>query len=140
MRNADLLRFVELDRRIKAHEDEIETLKEKRRALEERLIDNMTQAGLQRVTVDGVTVYIDRKLWAGANGEGMPALVAALREEGLDEMVTESAGAQRLSAWVREHDPQKCDSPEVVVSRLPERIRPFIRVSEVYKLCARKAS
>jgi hypothetical protein len=137
VRNADLLRFVKLDRAIKDHEDAAEDLKAKRKELEAKLIENMTHAGLQRVTVDGTTVYIDRKLWAGA-AEGMPALVAALREEGMEDMVTESAGAQRLSAWVREFDPDKKDSPETVVGRLPERLRGLVRVSEVFKLNCRK--
>ncbi len=139
MRNSDLKRLIELDRKIKTHQGAIEELKEARAKLEASLMENMINAGIQRTTLDGSTVYIKRELWASAGEPGMKALVDALRKEGLGDLVTESAGAQKLSAWIREHDPEKGTPPDVVITRLPEPIRPFLKVSEKFGLHVVKA-
>lgn len=140
MRNSDLKRYITIVQKIKGHEGAIGELKEKKAQLENALMKNMIDGGIQRCSLDGHTVYIKRELWAGAGEAGMPALVAALKAAGLGDLVSESAGAQKLSAWVREHDPDKKDPPEVVISRLPEAIRPVVKVSEKYGLHVVKAA
>ncbi len=137
MNNRDLAKWVKLTTAIRKHEDDAEDLKERRKVLEEALLNNMAKAGIKRVNVDGYTVYIDRKLWAGHTGDSA-ALVAALREEGMGDIVTESANAMRLSSWVREFDPDNNLPPEDVAARLPERVRAAIKVSEKIQLAMRK--
>lgn len=137
MNNRDLATWVQLTEKIRKHEADAEDLKERRKTLEQKLIDNMVKAGIRRVNLAGQTIYIDRKLWAGHAGDSM-ALTTALREEGMGDLVTETANAMRLSAWVREFDPDNNLPPDDVVARLPERVRSAIKVSEKTQLAMRK--
>lgn len=137
MRNADLIRYVEVVSEIRAHEGAIEELKERAKQLEQGLLDNMAKSGIQRTTVNGHTVYVDRKLWASANGD-TALLVEALKDAGCGDLVKESYNATALSAWVREHDPEKSTPPDEVIGRLPEAVRSHIKVSEVIKLQVKK--
>lgn len=137
MRNADLIKYVEIISAIRAREGEIDELKKRAQKLEGSLVSNMVNAGIQRTTVDGHTVWVDRKLWASAGGE-TALLVEALKAAGCGDLVKESYNATALSSWVREHDPEKSTPPEEVIQRLPETVRPHIKVSEVIKLQVKK--
>ena len=79
----------------------------------------------------------------------MPALVAAFKEAVNDpdvlerypmlaSMVNETINGNTLSAWVREHDPDNELAPEEVVAKLPEVIRPAIKVTEKWEIGCRK--
>jgi hypothetical protein len=90
---------------------------------------------VQRTTIDGQTVWLDRKLWASAAG---PELTNALKAAGFAAMVKETVNGQTLSAWVREFDPEAQLGPEEVIAKLPSVVQPYVKVAEVYKLQVRK--
>jgi hypothetical protein len=138
MNNRDLARYVALVEKRRKHEDAVEDLKDQIKALEDKLITNMQTSGIGRVTIGDRTVWLDRKVWAGA-ADGTAALAAALKEVGLSDLVKDAVNAQTLSAWVREHDPDGNLAPEEIRAKLPAQVQAVIRISEVYKLGMRKA-
>ena len=148
MRNADLKRYAKLYWQMRAKESEVEELKKKLANLGESLIQNMTQDGVKRATIDGSTIHVKRVVRASAGGQ-MPVLVAAFKEAVNDpsvlerypmlaSMVNETINGNTLSAWVREHDPDNELAPEEVVAKLPEVIRPAIKVTEKWEIGCRK--
>jgi hypothetical protein len=139
MNNRDLARYVALVEKKRKHEDDIKDLNEKIAALETTLITNMQKGGLTKLSINGSTCWLDRKVWAGADNGNMPLLAAALKEVGLDDYVKEGVNAQTLSAWVREFDPDGTLSPEEIKAALPAPVQPTIRISEVFNLRVRKA-
>jgi len=136
--NDTLRQYIRLTTERRALKDKDDELKTLIAAVEEQLLSQFQQDGVQRMTCDGHTVHLRRELWASAGGD-TPGLVAALKAAGLGDLCTETVQAQRLSAWVREFDPQKCLAPEAIVNQLPEEVRPAITVSEVFKLGVRSA-
>lgn len=151
MRNADLQRYAELHWKIKEKEGEVEDLKKKLDKLGLALLENMTKDGVQRVNIDGSTLYVLRTVRASAGGN-MPALIEALKEAAaetwIDEegrealrypmlaaMITETVNANTLSAWVREYDdPDDPKGPEEIVASLPSTVQPAIKVTEKFEL------
>ena len=139
MNNKDLARYVALVEKKRKHEDDIKDLNDKISALETALIANMQRGGLTKLSVYGRTVWLDRKIWAGADNGSTPALAAALKEVGLGDLVKQAVNAQTLSAWVREFDPDGRLGPEEIKAVLPPPVQPVIRISEVFNLRVRKA-
>jgi hypothetical protein len=136
--NRNALKFIEIMEKIRAHEGEIDDLKEKKKALEEKLLANFRKAGIDRVTVEGKTIWLRRDVRASAGGN-MEGLVSALREEGQDEFIKESVNANTLSAWVREFDPNGDLPPDEIKKKLPPAVAAVISVTETYSLALRKA-
>jgi len=93
----------ELDTQLKA-------LKQQYDELEPQVIDYMTKEGLQRLTVDGRTVYVNRQIWASVDKTN-PQSLGILRENGLSDFIEEKVNGQRISAYVREYDKSGEDIP-----------------------------
>jgi hypothetical protein len=136
MDNDTIRRFAELTDAIRKHEDDIDALKAERAELEATLLEQYRTDGVQRVTLGNRTVWIDRKIWASVGG---PELIPALKEVGLEAFCKETVNAQTLSGWVREADPDGALGPDEIIAKLPEPVRPYIKISEVYRLMVRKA-
>jgi hypothetical protein len=132
MRKADLLKFVELYELKKQHEGDAKELGEKIEKLEARLLKQFTDAGVSKITVNGRTLWVDRKLWAGAKDGNTARAIKALRAAKLGEFCNETLNVQGLSAYVRERD----DSGETPV---PEKLANAISVTEKYNVRVRKA-
>lgn len=116
----------------------VKKLKEEAADLEVELLPQFKDAGIDKTTINGKTVWLDRKVWASAGGD-MPALVDAMKAAGLHDMVGETVNGNTLSAWVREFDPDGVFSPEEIVEKLPVELRNSINVSEVFKLQVRSS-
>lgn len=102
--------------------------------IEKELLPDFIDGGVQRITVDGQTVWLDRKIRASAGGD-VPALAAALEADGEEWLISKAVNNNTLSAWVREKfDPDKMNSPDEVKAQMPPNVRAAITVSEVYKL------
>ena len=101
----NLHNFIAATRKKRALEDEIKVIKAKIAKVEEKLLAEMADAGVQRVTADGATVYIQRQLWASkAAGVSDEDAAAALIEAGLEDMVKLKFNSSTVSAYVRELD------------------------------------
>lgn len=106
-------------------EASLKLVKEQMDELEPRVLDHMANNGVQRMTVDGITLHIRRELWARATSPEAPDV---LRAHDLGFMARETVNAQTLSAWVREQDANGTPIPEAIAA--------VIAVAEVYKLGA----
>lgn len=121
--------FVQVEKDRRELEAKLKSLKARKARLEEQLLTQFEQEGVQNMRVDGMTVFVHRQTWA--NHAGNPAaLVEAMRAAGMDEMVKTSVNTQTLSAWVREL--------ESIEEEVPASIAPHISVSEKFSLRTNK--
>jgi hypothetical protein len=131
MNTDELKRFVALEERRRQLEAEIDTLKAEAAELEMSLLPQFEQGGLERVSIDGRTVYIERKLWAKAKEGDKAAVCKALKRAHLGDYVEETFNTNSLSAYVRELDREG--------RPLPPSLREVLEVSEVFKLRTRRS-
>lgn len=121
-------RIVAIDERRRALEDEIQQLKEERRQIEETLLEELAEAGVDQIKADGRTLYTRSEIWASAQDIG------ALRAyPDTAPLIKETVNGQTLSAWVRELE--RTDEGDPVV---PQELQDAIKVSKVYKIATRK--
>ena len=74
------------------------------------------------------TVYVTSTLWAGY-ADNKEALVEAMKESGMGDMVSESFNTQTLSAYVRGLDPDNSMTLEELKAALPEKVQPHIKLT-----------
>jgi hypothetical protein len=114
------------------------------KVLEPQAMERMQDAGISKVTANGITLYIHRQLWARpAAGEGEDTdaaysrACAALRKAGLESYVSERFNVHSLSALFRERArDQHWNTPEDLLE--PE-LRGTIAVTEDYQVRSRVA-
>lgn len=104
-RNIDLAIFRELseiDEEITTVGDREKALKDRRKALEEKILDIYAEhPELDGIKVAGRTIYLHERTVAKLP-EGRPAAVEALKVAGLDGMVSENFNTQTLAAYIAE--------------------------------------
>jgi len=132
MRNADLQRYIQLYEQKHSLEDATEDIKKKLADLEIKLLAQFTAAGVDKITLEGRTLWVQRMLWAGARDGNTIRAVEALKAHGLAEFCREQLNVQGLSAFVRERD--KAGDPPV-----PEGLAEAITVAEKFSVRVRKA-
>lgn len=133
--------FAVLDKARKTFEKLGESAGEDAAKVESELLPRMRDSGTQSIKIAGDTVYVERKLWGSAQDGNVAALNEALKELGHGDMVKESVNAQTFSAYIREIEESVSDKPlppEELIPKLPELLRPVVKVSEVFKIRARK--
>jgi hypothetical protein len=139
MRDADVKKYITLTMRKRHHEEAAEELTQQIAELEGKLMASFIDRGVDRVSMDGHTVYLDRKLWAGAENGDSAATCAALEAAGLGDFVKPTFNVQQLSSWVRETE-RTVGRQDDLKALLPEALRPFIKVTEKYALRVRQAA
>lgn len=138
--------FIRLTRDVREAKGMVDDLKEELRPVQEALLEQMSETGLQNFSSDGMTVYVRRTLWAGygpdldadaapeQKAEAKAALVAALAEDPEYSWLVETTfNTQRLSSVVRELEQDDAGMPV-----LPENLAPVLKVTEKFDLGARK--
>ena len=104
-------------------EGEVNQLKITLANLEEKLVGEFAQAGIQNVkTSAGQTVYLNREIFAKLVGDPKKARTA-LRRAGLGDFVKETVNSQTLRAYVRE-----------MGEAIPKGLQPYIDVTEVFRM------
>jgi hypothetical protein len=131
MNTEELKRFVALEERRRELEAEIDIIKAEAAELEQRLLPQFELSGMERVSIDGRTVYIERKLWAKAKDGDKVAVCKALKRCRLGDYVEETFNTNSLSAYVRELDREE--------RQMPPTLAAVLDVSEVFKLRTRKS-
>jgi len=97
------------------------------------VVEFFQRHGVDKETIDGVTVYLRRELWAGREENvDMPTACAALQEAGLPDYVEPRFNTNSLSAYARELDRQGT----TIVEAHPA-LQGKIKISEVFKIGAR---
>jgi hypothetical protein len=131
MNTDELKQFIYLEKRRRQLEAEIDVIKGQSAELEASLLPQFEQAGMERVAIDGRTVYVERKLWARAKGGDKQAVCKALKRARLGVYVQESYNANSVSAYIRELDREgRPMSPGLAK---------VLEVSEVFKLRTRSS-
>ena len=130
--NTDIMRrYVEVKTLVEIREAETKPLQEEMDALEARIIDELQSAEVDSVTVKGITLYRYTQRWASRLPEVTATqALAALRDAGLGEFVSEGFSTQTLSAWLRERVDQN--------EEIPEAVKSAFMLREVPKLGARR--
>ena len=134
----DKQKYIALHEQKESLTDKLDTCKGKIRKLEEKLLAEFQDEGMNRASVGGRTLWLDHKIWASAGGD-MDGAVAALKAAGESDMVKESINRQTLSAWVREQAPSKLSSPEEIQAALPGGLAQAIKVTETNNIRVRKS-
>lgn len=104
--NAIARGYVANERELKAADAEVTRLKTKKNEMQAVLLERFAEEGVQRINVDGATVYLHNQLWAGRE-EGVDAEQAhevLLGTEGLEPYAQRTVNASAISALFREWD------------------------------------
>ena len=131
-------KYIALNGMKKILNDKLDTVKLKMVNLEKKILEEFASEGMTRAAVDGVTLWLDHKIWASAGGD-MDGAVAALKDAGEDDLIKESINRNTLSAWVRERAPSKLSSPEEIQAALPGELSKAIKVTETNNIRVRKS-
>lgn len=118
--------FVALSKEKSARKADLEALQEKINALEQKLIGQMEQTGVQRIHVDGMTVFLKLTLRARATNIATLAANPATKF-----MVKKTVHGETISAWVRE----RREEGDLILDELQD----AISVYEQFSVGTRKA-
>jgi hypothetical protein len=125
---AELLReLAHIKKRLDELDAETKALRQRQAQVEPMVLDHFAATGTQRTTVDGITIYLHRQLWAGAV-QDKEACYDALVRAGLAEYATKTFNTNAVSALFREWERDGVSPP-------PE-LDGVIRVSERYSIRA----
>jgi len=144
----NLKRFSALATRKAVLESELDEVKKDMKALEEVVINDMDNFGLERPVVDGRCIFKRVDIRAGARSgdgnkealiEGLKAVAPALIKEGYN--------ANSLAAWVREivrdyrdQEGQETAPMEDILKTFPPEVRDVLAIHEIPTLSTRVAS
>ena len=129
--------YVDLIKKKTLLEEQLRDVKARLDDLEPQIAESFQKEGIQSTNVDGYTVYLNRQLWAGAANGDKEAMFAALKiypDESWSFLVRDNVNSQQLSARVRE-----CDLDANGMPILPDELKQVIKVSEVFRIGARKS-
>jgi hypothetical protein len=136
--SALLVRYVTADKEVRAMEEKLEAAKKKLNELEPQVLDYMQRHGMSSAKVAGLTVYLNRQIWASVAkdeaGDNTSSIETLKQFPDTSVFVKEGVNTQTLSAWVRE---QPQDSQFMPL--LPEEVVGAIKVTEKYNVRTRKS-
>ncbi|KKN45153.1 hypothetical protein LCGC14_0686060 [marine sediment metagenome] len=128
--------YVELVKKKALLEQQLAETKARLAKLEPEIVEQFQENGVQRMSCDGYTIHLIRKIWAAAvNGDkkAMYTALSALDDETWSFLVEDNVNANRLAARVRE-----CEDDDDGMPILPAELVDVIKVSEVFKIGAQK--
>jgi vacuolar-type H+-ATPase subunit I/STV1 len=142
-----LREFVSLENRKKDLDAELKAVKQQLDDLEEALVPQFIEDGVQRMTVDGRTVSIQQDVYASPLND-REDVVDALKQSELGQYVAENYNTNSLTAFVRElkrdvelraKGENRMYTEDDVRAALPEPLGRALKISFVHKLSSRKA-
>ena len=142
-----LKEFVCLENRKKELDAEQKQVKQQLDDLEEALVPQFIQDGIQKMTVDGRTVSLVHDIYASPLYD-RDDVVAALKQSELGQYVAENYNTNSLTAFVREvkrevesqaQQEQRPYDEEDIRAALPAPLGQALKISFVHKLSNRKA-
>ena len=143
--SATLKKYARLDKLEREFEAKLEKVKASRKEAEPAVIEYFEKMGMDRASIDGITIYIKRDLWAGrVDGTNALVLKSAFDEAGMPEYCEPKLNHQSFSAFVREIEKQNLPegtkhlAPEEIVKLLPAPLQAVVKVSETFKVNTRK--
>ena len=142
-----LKEFVCLENRKKELDAEQKQVKQQLDDLEDALVPQFIQNGIQKMTVDGRTVSLVHDIYASPLYD-RDDVVAALKQSELGQYVAENYNTNSLTALVREvkrevesqaQQEQRPYDEEDIRAALPAPLSQALKISFVHKLSSRKA-
>ena len=140
-------RAIELRRRKKALKAQEKEINKELETLDEQIMESMIDEGFDKIPVDGVTLYPQRKIWAGLEGDRAAAVEAIYNSpEEFGLRATLTSNAQSISKAVRdridaaiEEDPNiaNLDGAELLAAAFPMDIAKHLRTWTAITLNAR---
>lgn len=129
--------LISLKQQIANLETELKELKFRRDCLQEEILVDMAEKGIDNVTVNGFMLYPSRRVWVGGDTE---KLAQALKGTDGEWIVKDSVNRNTLSAWVKEQlgDEFSYMSTEEIEQALPEPLRGIASVTEKVTIGMRK--
>ncbi len=129
-----LSEFVNLEKRRRDVDGELESIKARTTEIEPKLLEQMAELGLQNARVDGLTVFqrTDRYVTKRSEKDGVTTerLIEALRGCGLDYMVAENYSSASLKSKIVEWIVEGIEVP-------PE-LAACLNIGETLRLVTRK--
>ena len=113
-------------------EDELKDVKERIDDIEKKLVEAMTDEELQNFTRDGMTFYLNPKIFVSAKADSKIELYDALKENGFGDMVQETVNANSFASFVREQMAENGDT-------VPDWLDGLVNIHEETKIGTRKA-
>jgi hypothetical protein len=142
-----LREFVSLENRKKDLDAELKAVKQQLDDLEDALVPQFVEDGVQKMTVDGRTVSLTQDVYASPLND-REDVVDALKHSELGQYVAENYNSNSLTAFVREvkrevesrakGEGRMYDENDVRAA-LPEPLGRALKISFVHKLSSRKA-
>lgn len=123
--------FIELETRKRELKEELERLEAEKAEIEQSLLKHFEESGIQKVSMNGMTVYLHRQIWASAKEGNKEALCNALKKSPLKDLVYITYNSNKLSAIVREYESEG--------KSLPRSIADLIEVTEQFSIRLRKS-
>lgn len=142
-----LKEFVCLENKKKELDAEQKQVKQQLDDLEQVLVPQFIQDGIQKMTVDGRTVSLVHDIYASPLYD-REDVVAALKQSELGQYVAENYNTNSLTAFVREvkrevesqaQQEQRPYDEEDIRAALPAPLGQALKISFVHKLSSRKA-
>lgn len=127
-----LRKYVMHRRRQRELEAELAEVKDEANALEQYLLEDFAEAGIDRMTIEGQTIYLHRQLWAQVPaGVEKAEVIEAMKDAGVDHFVREDFNTQTVSAWLRELEREG--------EEVPTELEGLLESSERYSLRVRRS-
>ncbi len=130
--------YVQLIKKKTLLEQQLSDTKARLAKLEPEIVEQFQAEGVQRMNCDGYIIYLNRKLFAGATDGDKEAMYEALKlmdNETWNFLVKDNVNSNQLSARIRE-----CELNKEGIPILPPELVNVIKVSEVFRIGARKGS
>lgn len=147
MNSAKAKEYVCLERRKDSLAAELKQVEHDLKAMERVVVDEMLNAGFQKIEVDGRTLKLVPDIYASPV-EDRWAVVEALKEAGLDQYIPQNYNDSQLRSFVKEiagevmsraQDEERVATAEDIRDALPAPLRAALRVYLGHKLSNRKA-
>ncbi len=123
--------FVALEKDRRMAEDALEGIKQQLAALQEPLQEHFMAQGIQRIALDGLTVYLETKPKVRPK-DGKDKVIEALRSTGHDELVKVDYHWTQLNALVKGYMSDGTD--------LPPALAEAVEVVDEYAIRTRRSS
>lgn len=125
-------KFIELTKEKRAIEERLKIINGELSNLQDPILNEFQEQGVQSMNIDGMTMYIQSQLWAKRNPECPPELaIKALEEAHLEEYIKPSFNTQALSKHFREREENNEEIPPCLLGK--------IDIVRDYKVAARKS-
>ncbi len=134
-----LRQWTDAYKQAKALEAEMKALNERMAQLEGPILEGLEVAEINRLSMDGLTIFRQEQLWVKTGPDATPQMVAeALKKAKMPEFTTFNSAS--LSSFLREQAASVAwEEPEDLLTLLPKPLRAVVQITNKTSLRARKS-